>query len=194
MSKKAEDAAKVDHTAQINASPIKWGRMPSNKSSVGIGEASRSRRKPFKSNSNRSLKGLHAQMLAKHDHQHEALGHGNAESVGYGTTESVGYGNAESVGYGHAESVGHENAESVGYGNAEVASEFNEPPTDPSMHSLFPGGDLDGVHDDGKSSAPGSFATNTSSSNGYGGPSEQKQLVKHDSLRRGLSDKHLGDS
>ena len=103
----------------------------------------------------------------------------------------MGYGNAESV---HAESLGLGNAESVGYGNAELASESNEPPPDPSMHSSFPGTDLDGLHDDGKSSPLGSFATNTSSSNGYDGPSEHKQLVKHDSLRHAVSDKHVGDS
>lgn len=138
--------AKVEYIPPGGTSPIKWGRLPS------LGKAStdsRQRRKPFKSNSNRSLKGLHAQMLAKHDHHHHHQDSGKSDHSGTA--------------------------------NLDTASESYEAVGDHSAHPLHPGGDGDGVPDDGKSSVSGSqgtFATNTTSSVGYGTPAEIKPLVK----------------
>ena len=143
VTNRAGAAAKVEYIPPGGTSPVKWGRLPSlSKASTD----SRQRRKPFKSNSNRSLKGLHSQMLAKHGH-HQDSG----------------------------------KSEQSGTGNMDTASESYDAPVDHSEH-LGMDGMHDGMNDDGKSSvmSQGTFATNTSSSNGYGGPAEVKPLVKYD--------------
>ena len=63
----------------------------------------------------------------------------------------------------------------------DTASESYDAPLDHSLH-LEVDGMHDGINDDGKSSviSQGTFATNTSSSNGYSGPAEVKPLVKYD--------------
>lgn len=136
-------AATVEYIPPGSASPVKWGHLSSLGKTSGD---SRQRRKPFKSNSNRSLKGLHAHHLTKHDHLQDS----------------------------------HQSDQS-GSRAMDTASESYEAPADHSTHSLHIGGGADGVTEDEKSSVSGShvtFATNTSSSNGYGPTTEIRPLFK----------------
>ncbi len=192
----------ADHISAAGTSPLKGPRIPSFTASDG----SRRRRKPFKSNSNHSLKGLHSQMLS---HSHDP-----ARSVHFGggvmNTGSDLVGSQNSQGHlGLSSSAPHE-------GSAQMNDHTSEFSSSPPLYSLHGGalhnGHMDGEYDDssprsipvtgayddgsprggehhvmfddGVSSVAESVETyaTTSSNTGPGGvPREQKHLIRPDS-------------
>lgn len=196
----------IDQISAAGTSPLKGPRIPSFTASDG----SRRRRKPFKSNSNHSLKGLHSQMLS---HSHDP-----AKSVHFGGTTNTG----SDLVVGSQNSQGHLGVSSSApnEGSAQMNDHTSELSSSPPLYSLHGGalhnshmdGELDdssprsipvtgayddgsprgGDHhvmfDDGVSSAAESVETyaTTSSNTGPGGvPREQKHLIRPDSHNQG---------
>jgi len=192
----------ANHISAAGTSPLKGPRIPSFTASDG----SRRRRKPFKSNSNHSLKGLHSQMPS---HSHDP-----ARSVHFGggvmNTGSDLVCSQNSQGHlGLSSSAPHE-------GSAQMHDHTSELSSSPPLYGLRGGalhdGHMDGEYDDssprsipvtgayddgsprvgehhvmfddGVSSVAESVETyaTTSSNTGPGGvPREQKHLIRPDS-------------
>ena len=196
----------IDQISAAGTSPLKGPRIPSFTASDG----SRRRRKPFKSNSNHSLKGLHSQMLS---HSHDP-----AKSVHFGGMTNTGsdlvVGSQNSQGHlGVSISAPNEGSAQMNDHTSEMSS---SPPLDGlhggALHNSHMDGEFDdssprsipvtgayddgsprgGDHhvmfDDGVSSVAESVETyaTTSSNTGPGGlPREQKHLIRPDSHNQG---------